>query len=37
VGPTTVSALGADRFERMEEIAGMEDRSGAESNGNGEA
>jgi hypothetical protein len=25
VGPTTVSALGADRFERMEEIAGMDE------------
>jgi hypothetical protein len=37
VGPTTVSALGADRFERMEEIAGMDDRASAESNGSGEA
>jgi hypothetical protein len=25
VGPSTVSALGADRFERMEEIAGMDE------------
>lgn len=37
VGPTTVSALGADRFERMEEIAGMDDGAGPKSNGRGEA
>lgn len=35
IGPTTVSALGADRFERMEEIAGMDDR--ADRNGTGDA
>ncbi len=29
VGPSTISALGADRFERMEEIAGM-DESGSD-------
>jgi hypothetical protein len=33
VGPTTISALGADRFERMEEIAGLED--GASNGGAG--
>jgi hypothetical protein len=32
VGPSTVSALGADRFERMERIAGMEESA---SNGHG--
>lgn len=33
VGPTTVSALGADRFERMEEIAGMENGASPERDG----
>lgn len=29
VGPTTVSALGADRFERMEKIAGLDEGGSA--------
>ncbi len=33
VGPTTVSALGADRFERMEEVAGMESQAMPEQDG----
>ena len=33
VGPTTVSALGADRFERMEEVAGMDDGAAPERDG----
>ena len=33
VGPTTVSALGADRFERMEEIAGMDEGGAGGRNG----
>lgn len=39
VGPTTVSALGADRFERMEEVAGMDESGSNAHNGypNGDA
>lgn len=33
VGPTTVSALGADRFERMEEVAGMDDAARSDRDG----